>query len=507
MDPNATPTPPPVEEEELPALNPLDIVKFIWTAARRNPLTCFTVCGLALGIGLAVISAIPRKYESTSKVFVSATGLITSQLTSGHRLIGEEGGTKDLYESVFNHANLVALAREAELVQNWPNTRNWAQRLIDRVNALRGTPSPRDMEDMLVAMLERMIEVKPEDSASIRFRASWRDPATAQKLTMLLQKNYIAAKELEELSAITRATTVLEDELKRADSAFEPAVTELKNQIQQLRDRSKSKLPLAAARPTPWVSVEAIAARPNVSPLELTAKLNAIREEERAVLEPWQRRTAELKFQLADLRAVYGPAHPTVVTLEAKLRAAAAEPLELLDIRQREAQLKTSIASLAGGGPVRSGVLGATRAAAAPEAEALREAIGSVVDDPSLAPARLQLEAVLRKSQEMQARLDGARMELAIARVGFKYRYRQVEPARMWLKPISPKVPMLTAVAIGASLLLGLLAGAGRELITGKIMEMWQVKQLGLDVVATVDVRGWQSPDSTGRSGPFSRNT
>ena len=492
---NPKPSPPTVEVvEEGPSINPMDLVRFVGLAARRNPFTCFTVCLLTLALGLAIVSAIPRKYESTSKIYVSNTGLITSQLTSGHRSIGDEAALKDLFESVYSHDNLVALVRDAELVENWPKTRNWAQRLVDRARAaLRGPTSRRDLEEIIISTLERMIDVRTEDSASIRFRASWLDAASAQKLTMLVQENYIAAKKVEELSAITRATTVLEDELKRADEAFEPAVTELKNQIVKLRERNKGKL-AQTARPAGLIPIEAIAARPTSSPLELTTKLNEIRDEERAVLEPWQRRTAELKFQLADLRAVYGPAHPSIVALEAKLRAASAEPLELLDIRQREAQLKASIGGFAGAGPVRSGLLSSARPAADPDP--LRDVIGNVADDPSLAPARLQLESVLRKSQEMQARLDGVRMELAIAQVGFKYRYRQVEPARLWPKPISPKVPMLNTVAVAVALVFGLLAGAARELIGGKIMEMWQARQLGLNVIATVDVRAWQKHDS-----------
>jgi len=186
---------------------------------------------------------------------------------------------------------------------------------------------------------------------------------------MLVQRNYIAAKELEELSAITRATTVLEDELKRADEAFEPAVTEFKNQYARVRDEYKGKPATAAARSAASGPAQVmLLPRPAAPPLELTSKLNELRNEERAVLEPWQRRTAELKFQLADLRAVYGPAHPAVVALENKLRSASAEPVELLDIRQRQADLKASIAGFASGEPGRVGSLSAGRPAAASEA-------------------------------------------------------------------------------------------------------------------------------------------
>jgi hypothetical protein len=86
-------------------------------------------------------------------------------------------------------------------------------------------------------------------------------------------------------------------------------------------------------------------------------------------------------------------------------------------------------------------------------------------------------------------------MELAIVQVGFKYRYREIEPAQFWAKPISPKIPALTAAVVVAALLLGFLAGAAREILAGKIMEDWQVKQLGVDVLARVNVRPWRGTE------------
>lgn len=499
METSPNPTPQPAGEDG-PSIDPVEIARFVVAAARRNLFTCILVGLLTLGAGLAAVSAIPRKYESTSKVFVSNTGVVTAQLTSGRRGSGDEGSLKDLRESVFNRANLLALVRDAHLVENWPKTRNWLQRIVDRARvAVRGPTSKRDMEDLLVDTLAPMIDVKPEDSSSIRFTAAWRDPKSAQTLTMLLQQNYIAAKEVEELAAITRATSVLEDEVKRSEDAFEPAVRALLEETAKARDRIKAKTG-PANRPAATDLVATIVGRPAAPPAELTAKLAELRDEERSLVEPWQRRSAELKLQLADLRAVYGPQHPSVVALESKVKSAAAEPVELLDVRQRQAELKSSIANLAVSSSARPVIASGPRGPA--EADPSKDIVINLSDDPALAPARLQLETALRKSAEMQARLDAARMELAIAQVSFKYRYRQVEPAKFWPKPIKPKVPALIAGAVVAALVVGFLAGAGREVLNGKIMETWQINQAGLEVIATVDVRAWSLPQPTRRNLP-----
>jgi uncharacterized protein involved in exopolysaccharide biosynthesis len=395
------------------------------------------------------------------------------------------------------------LVHDAKLVENWPLTRNWLQRCIDRARlALHGPTAAKDMEEMLTPMLESMIEVKTEDNASIRFRASWRDPTTAQRLTQLVQRNYIASKESDELTAIAGATNVLEEELRQADASFEPAVTELRDQMAKLREQAKSKTPQTAGVAASVIPIAIELPRPATPPIDLTAKLNEIRNEERAILEPWQRRNADLKFQLADLQSVYGPAHPAVVQLEIKLKAASAEPVELMDVRQREADLKASIASWAFTGHSSTGAYGSGTATGRPPADRdlLHDLVANVADDPRLAPARIQLESVLRKSQEMKGRLDATRMEVAIAEVGFKYRYRVIEPARFWAKPISPKFPGLIAAVVAATLILGFLAGAARELIAGRVMEEWQVKQLGVNVLARVDVRAWRGRDADGGS-------
>jgi len=100
---NAIVNPPPQSaDDDGPSINPLEIVQFIWKSVRRNPLVCFVVGMLTLALGLAIVSALPRRYESTSKIFVSNTGLITLQLTNG-RAPNTEASAKDLREIIFNH--------------------------------------------------------------------------------------------------------------------------------------------------------------------------------------------------------------------------------------------------------------------------------------------------------------------------------------------------------------------------------------------------------------------
>jgi hypothetical protein len=42
--------------------------------------------------------------------------------------------------------------------------------------------------------------------------------------------------------------------------------------------------------------------------------------------------------------------------------------------------------------------------------------------------------------------------------------------------------------SIFAALLLGLLAGAAKEMMSGRVIEVWQVRQLGLPLLADIDL-------------------
>jgi hypothetical protein len=54
---------------------------------------------------------------------------------------------------------------------------------------------------------------------------------------------------------------------------------------------------------------------------------------------------------------------------------------------------------------------------------------------------------------------------------------------------------MLYSAVVVATLLLGFLAGAAKELIMGRIMETWQLKQLGITVLARVNVGTWRDSE------------
>jgi uncharacterized protein involved in exopolysaccharide biosynthesis len=115
-------------------------------------------------------------------------------------------------------------------------------------------------------------------------------------------------------------------------------------------------------------------------------------------------------------------------------------------------------------------------------------------EDPEVSAARAKLMSAVSKYDELKNRQDAARIELTTTEIAFKYRYVVVAEPELPRKPIKPNRPGLIMTSLAAGLLAGLLAGAIRELTSGRIVEPWQVKQIGLPLLADVSLSDRPEP-------------
>jgi len=481
--------------EEVPSASSLELARFALTAARRHWLLGLTVMLLSGALGVLIVSVIPPTYESNAKIFDTQSGAITASVAGGKR--AEERTMRGLQETVLNRENVVSIVRESRLVERWRASRSWPLQIKDILLVWAfGEPKPEDLERGMVGLLEeRAITVAAEEGSSIRFRVQLRDPRLARDIADLVQRNFLEARRKSEFEAITRGIAVLEEESKRADEAIEPAVKEMQQALVKARQK---KIDAAAAKPVPADKAVETAHKgrvlpprlepvaPRAPPPEVTERLEEIRRAQRNVLEPWQRLNAELKFKLTELRASYGPQHPAVRQQEARVSAASLPPPELLDLKQQEQALLASIASFVGEASEATSARSLGIGPRAPGTGLRLPEFDS--EDPELDATRVHLNAALDKAREVRDRLDAARMEMATATVSFKYRYAVVESAEVSRKPTKPKRELLYGIAVGVALLLGMLVGAARELMTGRLVEPWQVRSLGIDILAEVNL-------------------
>ena len=75
-----------------------------------------------------------------------------------------------------------------------------------------------------------------------------------------------------------------------------------------------------------------------------------------------------------------------------------------------------------------------------------------------------------------------------IASKSFKYRFTVLTPAEFPRKPMKPN-PMLIALGgMVAGLILGVFAALARDVLSGRVLESWQVERgLGVPVLAELD--------------------
>jgi hypothetical protein len=98
-------------------------------------------------------------------------------------------------------------------------------------------------------------------------------------------------------------------------------------------------------------------------------------------------------------------------------------------------------------------------------------------DDKRTDYPRARLKVAFDNYDDLERRLDAARIELDTAQAAFKYRYRVIQPVVVPEKPVSPKPALLLATGAGLGFLLGLFVALGLDLRGEVIQSAWQLEQ------------------------------
>jgi uncharacterized protein involved in exopolysaccharide biosynthesis len=478
-------------------VSPSEWIRFVLAAARRHLLLGTASLVVVASIGIAVSIAIPSIYEANSKILVSQSALATAALSNPNRQLPVVDPMRGISDITLTRENLEAVIRDTGLIQHWFATRSPLLKAKDWVWSMVMGPIPEsDRVRALIGVLETRLSVKAEDATTIRIEVFWGDREMVVKLAKAIRDKFLQARVAQETAVISAAIGVIEDELKRAGEAIEPALGAV------VRAREKSKEAKIGSSPD---AGPAVAAEPGAAPAQtfvrntprpqgpdpaVSTKLAEIRQAQRNAQEPWQRRLTELRLQLADLRSQYGVAHPLVVQQEAKIKDASIEPAELGALRQEERELISRIET-GQFAPAEGGHWMPTRTAGpagGPAAPMLLE------EDPEVSAARAKLMSAVSKYDELKNRMDAARIELTTTEIAFKYRYVVVAEPELPRNPVKPNRPGLIMASVAAGILAGLLAGAIRELTSGRIVEPWQVKQIGLPLLADVSLSDRPEP-------------
>lgn len=480
---------PPAGEPEAHEISPHDLLQFAVRATRRHIVLGLAV-GLAVGfVGFVTTSCIPNIYEASTKIFIEDSVGMTSSLTSGKSLAGTLEGARALDEFILARDNLAAIVREAQLYDTWPRTRPLPMRIKDRlVEAMFGPPDRHGMERAFVEMLAASITAR-KDGESVRITASWRDPQNTYDITRLVQRNFLAARAAHELGPLQRAIPFLENELESSGTELVAAIEAIAKAYEDNAPAAPQGKPSVAALMASASGGKSTGSPRSVELMSLSRELTETRQKIRELVTPNRDRVAALKLELIEMQASYSPDHPRVLQQQARIAAASEISSEVKLLKARESELLAQLSRAAvrpadGGNAANKGEEGA------PETSLDRvEATvggGRSADDYELIPAKARLGLLMKKSDDLASRLQTARITLATAEGDFQHRYIVIEQPDVPGVPLKNKKGIFYLASVIASLLTVVGTATLREFRRGRIVELWQVRTLGLPVLGEV---------------------
>jgi len=489
-EPTAGPTPappqPPPPAAHQPAPEDLfdwpklrDYAIFLIRAPKRHPAVAAATFVAAVLTALLSLWALPKTYHVESKILTQKNQVMPGLANPNRSIPGEaDAPTRAASDTVLRRENIIALIEQTDLIENWQKTRAPAVRVKDWAQQLfTGKPTDDDKLESLVGLLEKKLWVTTGDGTVI-IGIDWPDAEMAYHLVEAAVQNFLETRHAVEVSTIAEAISILEGYAQTAHDSVLVAY----DSVKKAKEGKNIRETLARPAPAPRLAGES----QDVAQIKvmILAKRRAL-----ADLEQFrQKRLTELQAQMAELRAIYAPAHPAVVSVKQSIDALLRESPQIASLKKEERDLLDEYSRHGG---KNADDLQSTPPAPLPERALVIN--NAREEDDTMSYPREQLKMGIKKYYDLLDRIDAARIELDTARAAFKYRYSIVLPAQVPKKPQKPNVPVTIAGGLLAGLLLAFLFPAILDLARRTISEAWQIeRQLGLPVI--VSTRSHEEP-------------
>jgi uncharacterized protein involved in exopolysaccharide biosynthesis len=479
-----------------------EMVGFALRAARRRLVLAVTTFVVVAGLGITAAKIMPRTYNAQVILFAQRSTPVRLLSSPNPGVDQVDNPTKNAVAMVMRRDNLVALAKDASLVERFHATRSPALRLKDRIRAqFFGSPSDEDMLTSMVYTLENQLKVEIDDT-TVTISVDWANPQIAYDLVTLVQKNFSEARYDNDVAVVTASLAVLEEHAKNELARVDDELKEYNKQVME-----KAKLTRTASVGGATARVSRIGAR--VSDLEsagtddlqgpdpeLAATLEEKRLRIRAIEESRQRTVDALRLELQKQQLQLTPAHPAVIALEQQLTAASQPSPELMQLQGEVRALtgetvRPKATSIRSAAPLAAALPPVLREPSAPGASASADAPSPLLKEQVLAPLALsgsRLSLAMRGYEDALARLDAARVELDVTRAVSQHRYMVLTPAVVPNGPKKATARLLSVGSVVGGALLAILLAAGLDLLGGTVIEPWQIRrQLKVDILSELD--------------------
>jgi uncharacterized protein involved in exopolysaccharide biosynthesis len=487
-----------------------ELAGFVARAPSRRPKLAAAVFAVVAGLGVGLALAMPSTYNSQAKL-LAQPDLVLPALGNPGRQVPRDADdpTKNVAEMILRRENIVALAKDADLIDRFESGRTPAVRVKDRlVAALHGPKTEQEKLRAIVGTLEKKITVTSEAN-TVTLSVDWGDPEMAFDLVTLVQKNFLEARYDSDVAVISDAIAMLQEhaksELVQVDSALDEYEKARAEDLKNAPPRVATMGTIAAAAPRAAGTTRVVASAPvaagPVAPVDsdIARALEEKRVQIRGIEGDRQRQIDAVSQQLATAQLTLTPLHPTVVALKQKLETLRQPSTELEQLKTEERAIMARIApasaaaaaavvASAGKAPSEGGSV-APAAPTAPAAEPGFAMGMEQYESPAAQLAKSKLQGSVERYQNIQARIDAAKIELDITRTAFKYRYTVITPAELPKQPKKPIAQLLGLAALPFAGILAFLLAAALDLASGVFLETWQVaRRLKVEVLGELEL-------------------
>jgi uncharacterized protein involved in exopolysaccharide biosynthesis len=453
-----------------------DYLLFAFGAVRRHKLITIAVFVLVVDLTAVALWALPRSYHVETKLLGQRNQVISSLAVPGRAMPGEaDAPARAAGETIKSRESLLTLMKQTDLVNHFYQHRSRAGALKDWFLALVGrSPSDQDKLESVLGTLEQRLAVTLSTSwqgeGTVTIAVNWPDAVVAYHLVRAAQQNFLEARHVTELSNIAEAISILEGHAALYRQEVEVAAEELETVRAARGARTGRPQPARRARPRPVPNQELSQLRSMID-----GKQRAINDLEQIR----QRRQSELQARLAEQKAIYSEAHPVVVDILQSIRAGNVDSPQLTQLRKDLEQYKSEYARRGGPAEYLPALDPLPPEIARLEVEPRDEDSGEVYLKTYV------LRQAVGKYSVLIERINSAKIELDTANAAFKYRYSVLRPAMLPTRPTKPNVPLVLIAGTIAALLVSLFAAVAVDIISGEIIERWQVERvLKLPVLA-----------------------
>jgi uncharacterized protein involved in exopolysaccharide biosynthesis len=458
-----------------------DYLGYVAGSVRQHWFLCLTVFAAVVGLTGALLWALPKTYHAETKLLAQRNQVIAALGNPGRSMPWEaDMPTRAASEIILRHDNLVAIAKQTNLTTRWAQSRAPLPRIMDLLaKHLRGG-RPIAEDELLGAMvgtLETRLEVTTGEG-TVTIRIDWPDARSAFDLVDAAQRNFLEARHVSEVSAISEALSILE---RRASSLRDEIEADVE-QVEAAREAlAKGKAVKSGRRSSAPVGPKRKNEASDFEVAELRGMIEAKRRAIADVEGLRRRQVEELQAKLAETRLTYADSHPAVIDLQQRIDTLQSqdESPQLRSIRQELQTLEGEAIRRGAFVPhdTRTGELELSRRLPT-SAQQIARATTAEIEDAPIEQAKSDLRFAISKYQNILDRIDAAKMENETARAAFKYRYSVLMPAEVPRKPIKPKVATGMATGVIGGLFAAVFLATAWNLRKNLVRERWQVERL-----------------------------